>query len=169
MSYKDVESLIYNKLEYAVGAVVKFKDTQGITQPKGTLKIRTLFPPDMVMIVEEGTSWTSVCSLDAIHVIGKPAERSLDQLFTETNEPDEEIVHNVVTTPTSSTACINCGRTLTAPRSVACGYGPKCYRDLFGTPQPRITPRRSRGVRTSSRKVSEIDYSKLSDARKWFE
>jgi len=66
------------------------------------------------------------------------------------------------------TICRRCGRRLTAPRSVAAGYGPVCYQEVFGRPQPRAPGEETKTSRRSGR-VSELDLSELSDLRTWFE
>jgi len=74
------------------------------------------------------------------------------------------LAHDLV----SSSICHRCGRTLTAPRSVACQFGPTCYMILFGKPQPRAPGEISK-VSRGSGKISKIDLSELIDLREFFE
>jgi len=75
------------------------------------------------------------------------------------------LAHDVVV---ASTTCGRCGRTLSAPRSVAVGYGPTCYMILFEKTQPRAPSEGPKVLRRSG-KISKIDLSELTDLREFFE
>lgn len=54
--------------------------------------------------------------------------------------------------------CNRCGRSLKSPASVEAGYGPSCYRKLFGIPLPRISKASSRKAAGPKRKEGREDH-----------
>ncbi len=163
MVEEKITSLVYRNIQYTVGDIVKLRPIEGITNPSGTIVISALMPPDMAMLSEVGTEWVSSCSLDAVKVIGKVETVNV----TITGEEGVGMSYLAHSVPKSSSICTRCGRTLTAPRSVACGYGPVCYMKLFGKPQPPAPGERSKTSKRS-RKILKIDLSQMFDARELF-
>lgn len=169
MSKEKVKSLIYKKVQFNVGDRAKLKPIDGITQPS-VVVIYELYPPDMAMVAQDGTEfdWVSTCCLDQLVVMGKKKT-----VVVVTGPPGEGMsysTHSFTEIPATG-ICGRCGRALSAARSVACGYGPVCYKLIFGRGQPLTDAeklkRQTRRVR-SSKKLLEIDYSQLTDARKVF-
>jgi len=156
MTEEKVTSLVYKNIQYNVDDVVEIKTIDGITNPPGTIVISGLAPPDTVLLRELGTSWFGSCSIDEVKVVGKL-------------EVDIEPIPATHTATKGSSICGRCGRTLTAPRSVACGYGPHCFRVLFDRAQPPTEEEKLRRSVRVSRRTLKIDYSKMTDARELFE
>jgi len=82
-----------------------------------------------------------------------------------TGEPGQGMSYQDVSV--SSSTCGRCGKTLTAPRSVAAGLGPVCYMRLFGKPQPPAPGERPK-ISKRSKRISKIDLSQMVDVREWF-
>ena len=178
MTEEKVTSLVYKNVQYNVDDVVEIKTIDGITNPPGTIVISGLAPPDTVLLRELGTSWFGSCSIDEIKVIGKlegdiepiPGDMGVVvRVVAKTPEPGLGMSYLAHSATKSSSVCGRCGRTLTAPRSVNCGYGPVCYVKIFGKPQPPTEEEKLRRSVRVSRRTLKIDYSKMTDARELFE
>jgi len=163
LTEEKVISLVYKNIQYTVGDIVKLRPIEGITNPSGTIVISALMPPDMAFLSEVGTEWVTSCSLGAVKMIG--SRETVNVMITgEEGVGMSYLAHSIAN---GSSICTRCGRTLTAPRSVACGYGPVCYAKLFGKPQPPAPGERSKTSKRS-RKILEIDLSQMFDAREFF-
>lgn len=178
MTEEKVTSLVYKNIQYNVDDVVEIKTIDGITNPPGTIVISGLAPPDTVLLRELGTSWFGSCSIDEIKVIGKleadiepiPGDTGVvTRIVTKTSEPGLGMSYLAHTVTKGSSICGRCGRSLTAPRSVNCGYGPHCFRVLFDRAQPPTEEEKLRRSARVSRRTLKIDYSKMTDARELFE
>lgn len=108
---------------------------------------------------------SAFCSLSSLMKI--PEQKKIEE-FPELVDVADYIQRATGHEGVKKSSCTNCGRTLTAPRSVACHYGPVCFRKIFGKDQPRTEEEKLKRFKRRSIKISEIDYSQLADARKWF-
>lgn len=163
--------------KYGVSSGVIFRPRDRVRlrdHPDIECRIVDFLSETIVIVKEIEGDFTSTCDLDALTKIEEPKTKIKEPDQKKIEEfPELEDVADYIQRATGhegvkKSSCTNCGRTLTAPRSIACHYGPVCFRKIFGKDQPRTEEEKLKRFKRISIKISEIDYSQLTDARDYF-